>query len=525
MNNTVRAIVVGTTISLIGIPTSSRVAAADGDATFRCDPGFYQVIAGQLAEFSPGNGTYDRIGADLDNYNAMGYRIADGYVYAVGGGNLYRIDANGTRTVVGSLGGMPSGYTGAFGDDGLLHVSRGGQDWYTIDVDTMEMTSIPELSHSFGMADITNVNGIFYGVSSRGLLVRVDPVALTAEQVGAVAGLPSHSMAYGAAWSTAGGNLYVGRNSGEIYQITGYSTDTPVATQVGTAPSTNSNDGASCDLAAPPAGLADVDGPEPETEPASVAAQEAAADYAATYVETPIVLPDPTPMAAVVAAPLVTEPVVYEIADAGIGSGEACSSTVIEDRPLRGADSEMTVVDQATVLYQSTFSDADVASWTMVSGSWEMSNGSLGQVETCDFDATALLDTHAVLDFRWEATFSAQADNQGGLVINQQSADTRSGATLIDLADDGTTVRWGSYDARGHYSYIGGESITAPAPGTAVELAVEVHGHDVVIEVDGVVVGALNTEYAGGLVGLVATQSQVSFTTATLTALPVGSQS
>lgn len=518
VQSTIRALITGATVSLIVLPAG--LAHADGDSdTFSCDPGFYQVISGQFAEFDPGAGTYTRVGADLDNYNAMGYRIADGYIYGVGKGNLYRIDANGVRTVVGSLGSMPSGYTGAFGDDGLLHVSSGGRDWYTIDVDTMEMTSIPELSESLGMADITNVNGIFYGVTSRGDLIRVDPTALTIEKLGAVAGLPSHTMAYGAAWSTAGGNLYIGRNSGEIYQITGYSTGAPAATQVGAAPSTNSNDGASCELAPPPPGLADVDGPEPETTPSTPEAQAAADEYADEYVETEITIPDPTPIEPAAPTSDPDSPV-YNLPDAGIGSDDACAPTVIVDRAPRGIDSTFTTVTAAEVLYTSTFSGALSTDWTTISGTWTTANGSLAQTETCDFDATVLLETHAVIDFRWEATFTGEATNQGGLLVNQQSATTRSGATLIDLSDDGTTVRWGSYDDRGHYVYVGGESIPAPAPGTAVTLAVEVHGSDIVIEVNGERIGELNTQYAGGLVGLVATQSLVSFSNATLTALP-----
>ena len=508
-----RSIVLGTTLSMAFMPISRSVSAAPD--SFACDPGFYQVIAGQFAEFDPGAGTYTTIGADTDNYTAMGYRIADGYMYAVGNGNLYRVNADGVRTVVGSLGGMTSGYTGTFGDDGLLHVSRGGADWYTIDVDTLETTPIPELSQGMGVADITNVNGIFYGVSSRGGLVRFDPTELTVTEVGAVSGLPSHSGAYGAAWSTAGGNLYVGRNSGEIFQITGYSTASPVATQVGVAPSTNSNDGASCDLAAPPAGLADVDGPVPETPPSTPEAQAAADAYEAGYEPTPIVLPESQPISS-------AEPSgpTYVVTDAGIGSGDECGATVLEDRPPRGPDDPFIAVIAPTVLYSSSFGAADAANWSLLSGTWEERDAELAQVENCDFDATALLSGHNVDHFRWEATFSGDSSNQGGLLINQQSAQTRSGATLIDLSEDGSTVRWGSYDDRGYYQYVGAEEITAPGAGAPMTLAVEVHGADVVIEVDGNQIGEFNTQYAGGRVGLVATQSVISFTNATLTALP-----
>ncbi len=493
-----RSIIASTAISMAVLPVSQSASAAG--ETFACDPGFYQVIAGQFAEFDPGAGTYTRIGPDTDNYNAMGYRI----------------DATGNRTVVGSLGGMSSGYTGTFGDDGLLHVSRGGADWYTIDVDTLETTRIPELSKGVGVADITNVNGVFYGVSSRGGLVRFDPTALEVTQVGNVEGLPTYSGAFGAAWSTAGGNLYVGRNSGEIFQITGYSTGNPVATQVGSAPATNSNDGASCELAPPPPGLADVDGPEPETEPSTPEGQAAAEEYEENYEETPIVIPESQPMEE-------SEPSgpTYEVEDSGIGSGQACGATVLEDRPARGPDGRFAVVSEPTVLYSTSFGAADAANWSALSGTWEHGDDKFAQVETCDFDATALLSGHTVNHFRWEATFSGDSSNQGGLLINQQSEETRSGATLIDLSDDGSIVRWGSYDDRGYYQYVGAEDIGTPAAGTEVTLAVEVNGSDVHIEVNGERVGYLNTKYAGGHVGLVATQSIISFTSATLTALPV----
>lgn len=513
-----RKVVVGTAVSMACLPISHSALAAPASFApdaLACDPGFYQVIAGQFAEFDPGAGTYTTIGADNDNYNAMGYRIADGYIYGVGNGNLYRVNADGVRTVVGSLGGMPSGYTGTFGDDGLLHISRGGSSWYTINVDTRETTSIPELSGGMGVADITNVNGIFYGVSSSGSLVSFDPTALTVTDLGAVEGLPQYSGAFGAAWSTAGGNLYVGRNTGEIFQITGYSTGNAVATQVGSAPATNSNDGASCDLAAPPPGLADVDGPVSESEPSTPEAQAAAEMYEAAYEPTPIVIPEPQPI-----APSEPSGPTYVVVDAGIGAGAGCSATVLEDRPARGADGQFTTVASPTVLYSSAFGDADSANWALLSGTWEERSDELAQIENCDFDATALLSAHTVRSFRWEATFSADSSNQGGLLINQQSAETRSGASLIDLSEDGSTVRWGSYDNRGYYQFVGAEAITAPAPGADVTLAVVVDGADVTVEVDGTQVGSFSTRYVGGQVGLVATQSIISFTNATLTALP-----
>ncbi len=494
----------GVLIAMTGWAFPGEASAADD--TFRCDPGFYQVISGQFAEFDPGADIYNEIGARTTTYNAMGYRLADGYIYGVGNGELYRINADGERTTVGSLPGVPSGYTGTFGDDGLLHVSSGGADWYTLDVDTLEATRIPELSVRMGAADITNVNGIFYGVSNNGDLIRIDPKALTVQTVAAVSGLPSSNQAYGAAWSTAGGNLYVGRNSGEIYQITGYSTGAPRATQVGIAPSTNSNDGASCELAPPPAGLADVDGAKPETEPSTPEGKAAAEEYERIFVEP-----------------------VYEIPDAGFGSGDSCSPTVISDRPSRIVNDRFVRVDEATSLFSTKFDGSGASDFAVLSGEWALKAGSFAQVESCDFDATVLLRSFNVDHFRWEATFqSTDGSNQGGLLINQSSTITRSGATLVDLADGGSIVRWGQYDDAGYYRFIGSQPIKTPAAGQSIAMSLEVRGAKVSIEIDGEPVASFSTDMVGGMVGgivggmvgLVATQSQIAFTGAALTALP-----
>jgi hypothetical protein len=209
----------------------------------------------------------------------------------------------------------------------------------------------------------------------------------------------------------------------------------------------------------------------------------------------------------------------YTADDAGIGAGDSCAPTVDEDRPSRGADATFTVVTTPTVLYTSNFDTEDNASWSLISGTWQFADGTLAQVESCGYDASALLDTHAVIDFRWEGTFASETSNQGGLVINQQSAATRSGATLIDLTDDGTSLRWGTYDALGYYIFAGAVPIDRPADGTDITLAVEVHGADVSIAINGTTMGTLTTEHEGGLVGLVATQSTVAFTSVTLTGL------
>ncbi len=279
--------------TVVAVPLMSVAQIAHAtDTPFACDPGFYQVFSGQLAGLDAAAGTYTNIGTLQPTYNAIAYRIADGYIYGIRNSTLLRIDATGTVTTLGTLAVPPGAFTADFGDDGKLNISRGGQDWFAVDVDTLAVTRNAALSQNKSVADVANVAGVFYGVSPSNVLWKFDPTAGTVTSGGTVAGLPSGSVMYGAAWSTAGSNLYIGRNSGEVYQVTGFSTGSPVATQVAMGPPTSSNDGASCPLAAAPAGIADVDGAVPEVAPTTPEAQQAAAAYIADYTAPSYSVPD-----------------------------------------------------------------------------------------------------------------------------------------------------------------------------------------------------------------------------------------
>ena len=491
----VLAVVAALSASTIVAPP---LAAQSSGATFACDPGFYQVISGQLAELDPANNTYNAIGADGASYNAMGYRIADGYIYGIQGSNLIRIDASGSVSVMHTLN-IPSGsYTGDFGDDGLLHVSRGGRSWYAVDVDTGQATAIPELSGNVGVADITNVYGKFYGVSGSGQLIRFNVDAKTVTNVGAVSGLPGGSLAFGAAWSSAGGNLYVGRNSGEIFQITGYSTGSPVATQVATASATNSNDGASCSLAAAPAGIPDVDGPQPETPPSTPEGQQAAENYAENEYET------------------------YTFPSAPVEEGASCTTGFNEDRPVRLAVNADSVI-APTVAYASGAS-VSLSDFDVLSGLWTEDGAAIRQTHDCGYDYTALLRAEPLNHYRWEATVAGvNGVNQGGVVVNQSSPLTRSGAALIDLADGGNVLRWGVYNSSGYYQLLGAVDLD-PSAATSARFSIEVHGDQVTVLADGEFITTFASDGAGGHVGLVTSRAAGSFSDLKLTALPMEMQ-
>lgn len=482
-NSLLAVVLLQTTLLLV----TTGAANAQGPV-FGCDPGFYQVISGQMNEFDPATDYYYALGAQGKGYNGMGYRPADGYMYGSQGTNLIRIDANGNVTVLGDIG--VSGYTGDFGDDGLLHLSKGGRDWHTVNVDTLETTAIPGLSGNYQVNDITNVNGKFYGVSSGGTLWIFDPISQTVTNGGGVSGLAATG-AFGAAWSTSGGNLYVGQNSGAIYQVVGYSRGTPQATQVATAQTTNSNDGGSCPYAAPPPGIRDVDGPTPETQPTTDQGKQAQEQWNNDYEEQ--------------------QEAAYEIEDAGLGEGPSCGATVNEDRLPR------TSVNATEYAFSTSFEGAGT-DYLVLSGSWEQTGGDLRQVRDCGYDYTALLKTPQVENFRFEASVRGIAGvNQGGLVFNQSSEDTRSGAMVVDLANGGSVLRWGTYDNAGYYQFIGSVDVVSQGTDT---IAVNVQSRNIEIEFNGEVVGTTTTEFPGGHVGLISTLSAVAFERASLSSLP-----
>ncbi len=497
------------------------------DAPFTCSSEFYQVIAGQLKTFDAETGVYSDIGENHNNFNAMAYRTADDFLYAVQSKTVLRIDAEGDIEDIGSSGGAAGAYTGDFGDDGLLYASRGGKNWHAIDVDTMAVTRIEGMDTTeSGPADVANVHGLLYGIGKRGDLFIFDPVAQTATKGPAVSGLPASAKAYGAAWATAGGNLYVGRNSGEIYQITGYSGSSPQATQVGTSPNTSSNDGGSCPIAATPPGLSDVDGPEPETEPQTDEAKEASESYNENYDEISETYSDPNEHSETQMpeehAPVETTEETYEpTPESGVATGDACEANLREDRLPRVDVPELAAYAEETVLFSTEFGSPPLEHFKILNGDWVWENDTFAQAHDCGYDTTVALQDPMVDHYRWEARFSSiKEDNHGGLLLNQSSLDTRSGASLVDLAEGGNVIRWGHYDDRGYYQQMQTFPITRPVTGEEVTLAAEVRGTAVTLFYNGERLADVTAPYASGLVGLVVNATPVAFHEVTLTGLP-----
>lgn len=208
----------------------------------------------------------------------------------------------------------------------------------------------------------------------------------------------------------------------------------------------------------------------------------------------------------------------YEVTDAGIGTGPTCPATPDESMAPAVQLDSIPRVDVDTTLLSTDFNEDP--GFKVLAGSWMTEGGAYNQVNTCGFDYSSLYLEQAVEHFRWEATFhSVDSPNAGGIVFNQTVDYSRSGASIVDLTNDGTTLRWGTYDSNGYYNGQGSLEIEQVTPGTTVSVAVEVRGKEAQVFLNGEEVASLTNSNQRGYVGLVASQSAVAFESAELTAL------
>jgi len=215
--------------------------------------------------YGGGSTTFVPIGpVSVWGYNALGYRVADNFLYAVSNGNdaahpanhLLRINpANGGVSDLGAITGLANpANAGTFDAAGNYDVISGGLDTaiYRIDLATRVATAVPLSPAQIpNAADWSFSNGFIWGApvsTNPQTMVRIDPVT------GAQATFPATALPvgnYGASWTFGNGNLGFGNNAtGAVYQIrindpSGTPTFTRVSGATGPA-TTGNNDGASC---------------------------------------------------------------------------------------------------------------------------------------------------------------------------------------------------------------------------------------------------------------------------------------
>lgn len=222
-----------------------------------CDGNFYQVrqnTGWQLFRINRNVSPYTQtqVGniTPAITLNALGYRKADGFMYAIrvdpDTNHLYRIDQNGA-VFLGAVSGLPAlNYNaGSVGADGDLYVRQEplSNTIYRINVSTLTATTIT-LNQSIQTADIafSPIDGSIYGLYDNNFYrIVVSGTTGTVTNIGTSNITPTPSI--GSVFFDAAGNFYAYVNSGTFYLI---NTTTANATQVSTAPNTSLSDGASC---------------------------------------------------------------------------------------------------------------------------------------------------------------------------------------------------------------------------------------------------------------------------------------
>jgi hypothetical protein len=199
---------------------------------------------------------------------------------------------------------------------------------------------------------------------------------------------------------------------------------------------------------------------------------------------------------------------------------EYCYETTAEDMLNRRPVAAPPVLAQDTLVYRSDFSGSVADQFRPITGDWGVVDGAFRQVDDCGYDLIAVLESEPVSHFRVESSFRSISDaNNGGIVIHQSDVNTRSGAAVVDLAEDGRVIRWGYYDNDGYYVYEGSQPVTPVKAGELVTLTLEVRDTTTAISFNGRTVATIETPYGSGMVGLVTSKSAVGFDSVELTAL------
>lgn len=218
------------------------------DAPFTCDDTMYlsQGNPTRLYSFDTNSNPFavNPVGSTHSSaYNATGFNPNDGYLYALGSGNLLQIDSTGDVTNLGTVPGLPGAVAGTFGPDGTYYTLPSNSNMlYLTDVDAMT-TSGQMLTLSMNVQDLAWYDGQIYTATggSAGRLYAIDPGTGNVTDVGPT-NAPLTSGFFGALFSDANG-IYGGNNAGGFYR---FDLNTGQATQISDLPGSGTNDGAKC---------------------------------------------------------------------------------------------------------------------------------------------------------------------------------------------------------------------------------------------------------------------------------------
>ncbi len=214
--------------------------------TFSCTGEVYQVQSGQLRIFDPISSSYQNVGSNQGSYNATGFNVLDGYAYGSQGGNVIRIGSNGNREIA------FSGISGSFSGD----VDRSNNYWLRsnnnayrrINLATGNVTTVSFSGPGGGAADVAYLEfgGKEYLIGFSGSrMYRYNITDGTKQNINVSGGMPGGG--YGATWTDFNARIFTfNNNTGEIWEVFDYDTNSPTTSFVAQADPSGNNDGFSC---------------------------------------------------------------------------------------------------------------------------------------------------------------------------------------------------------------------------------------------------------------------------------------
>ena len=242
--------------AVMGVSTIGTAQAQSSLPTFTCSADPYVVIdtPSQLQQINVSSGAVTPLGTASIGINAIGYNIADDYIYGLNGGNFYRMGADASVENLGT----PTGPI-AFTPGASAGTMDGSGNWYGLNGNnvfivsigdtpangTLTFTNVPRSGVTRTGADyaFSNVdNAIYY--HTRNAIYRIDPVTgfgevipITGDTLGA---------ASGGAWSSSDGTMFFYNNAdGELHSVD-VSQSPAVVTKISDVSTNGSFDGTAC---------------------------------------------------------------------------------------------------------------------------------------------------------------------------------------------------------------------------------------------------------------------------------------
>lgn len=216
-------------------------------------------------------------------------------------------------------------------------------------------------------------------------------------------------------------------------------------------------------------------------------------------------------------APVITQPVATEPSNS--------SEPVNDDAPATTGGNPISAVSLDSTVFVSGFEN-EATGWIPMAGEWLVQDGRYQQSNATGFDYITMLETEPLTHYSLETRFRHIDGNLGaGLIYGAPNIDTRAGAGIVDVAENGSFLRWGYYDDDGAYTYQGGLAIDPPVDdGNWHSLRLVTRQEASTIYLDDQEISTFQNQNQGGYVGLVTSEARVEFDDVALLSIPAGEE-